>query len=322
MQTSDQVQQSPEERLMNFLGDNGEFPGEQAEDLPSRYPEEQQEDVSAEAQEETAETQEEQQESETQEQRMFRLKHNEQEFEKSEEEVISLAQQGFDYTQKTQRLAEERRAVEAQTQAIKAQEEAIKQAAEFQQVAHKQLAKLTAVDEQLAQYQQVNWQALTDQDPIEAQKLFFAYQQLQNQRGQLAQEVAGAQQEFSRQLQSLQAKRLEENKAILSRDIPNWGPELAKELMTTGKAYGFDDAELSQLSDARAIKLLHDANQWRKLQNSKPSMQNKISAVPPVVKPGSKDGKTVQHAQTKQMRDALRKTGDASLAARLIEKGL
>jgi hypothetical protein len=34
----------------------------------------------------------------------------------------------------------------------------------------------------------------------------------------------------------------------------------------TGLAHGFTEAELSQVSDARTLKVLHEAAQWRALQ--------------------------------------------------------
>ena len=42
-----------------------------------------------------------------------------------------------------------------------------------------EIAQITALDQQLSQYANVNWNQLSDSDFVEAQKLFFTYNQLQ-----------------------------------------------------------------------------------------------------------------------------------------------
>jgi len=159
------------------------------EDEPIAEPE-----VVAEVAEETteAETEETSQEETTEEEappRKLKLTHNGEEIEKDETEVIALAQQGFDYTQKTQKLAEERKYVETLTSTIKEQEKAFHEQVQIQSALIQEVAKLTAIDQQLSQYQNLNWQQLSDTDPVVAQKLFFTYNQLQVQRGQLVNEL-------------------------------------------------------------------------------------------------------------------------------------
>ncbi len=113
---------------------------------------------------ETEETTEEEQEAE----RVLKLKHDGVEIEKPESEVITLAQQGFDYTQKTQKLAEDRKVVEAAAQTIKDQEVAFRKQVEVQSALINEIADVTAIDKQLSQYQNLNWQQLSDSDPVEA----------------------------------------------------------------------------------------------------------------------------------------------------------
>lgn len=259
---------------------------------------------------------------ETKEQRLLRLKHDGVEIEKPEDEVIALAQQGYDYTQKTQKLAEDRKIVETLAQTLKSQEQAFQQSVQVQSALTQDIAKVTAIDLQLSQYQNLDWQGLSNTDPVEAQKLFFAFTQLKTQRDQAVNEVQQKQQAFTHFQSEARAKQVALGQAVLAKEIPGWSPDLAKSLIATGKEYGFEDNELANITDPRAVKLLHDAAQWRKFQSTKSVADKKVATASPVVKPGAKDTKTVANANTKADRDNLRKTGKSEYAAKLIERML
>lgn len=318
---SDQAQeQSPEARMMAILGaeeqeQEGEqqaAPEQEGADAPEVEP------LTSEDQEEEQEEQEEEEEAP----RLMKLKHDGQEIEKPETEVIELAQKGFDYTQKTQQLAEERKAIEEFTQNLRHQEDLVRQQFQTQAALIEEIAKVTAIDQQLAAYNGLDWQALSNADPVEAQKLFFAYNQLQTQRGQAANEVQQKQQALTQnQQQALLAKTLE-GKKVLERDIPGWNADKVKAVVETAKQYGFNDSEISTLVDPRQVKVLHDAMQWRKFQATKPVTDKKVSNATPQLKAGAKDAKNAGNAQMRQARDALRKTGKGDYAAMLIEKML
>jgi hypothetical protein len=308
---SDQVEaQSPEERMLALVEADDSFADAEP---PEEVPEEETE--------QSEETEEETEGDEAPEPRVLKLKHNGEEVDKTEEEVIALAQQGFDYTQKTQQLAEERRQIESQAQAIKANEQAFQQQVQLQTALIQDIAEITAIDKQLAQYQNLDWNSLSNNDPVEAQKLFFSYNQLQTQRGQLANQLDGKHREITNQQTQAFQQVLAENRAIVERDIPNWA-EVKPKLKQVGKEYGFSDQELSSIVDARQLKILHDAMKYRELQASKPGVQNKVSQAKPVVKPGAKDGKTDQTSKAKQVRDQLRKTGKSEYAQAAIERML
>ena len=116
---------------------------------------------------------------------LLKLKVNGEEIEKPLDEVVALAQQGLDYTKKTQEVAEQRKELEAYSQNIKVQEENFRQQVELQNMLIGEIAQITALDQQLSQYANVNWNQLSDSDFVEAQKLFFTYNQLQQERSTL-----------------------------------------------------------------------------------------------------------------------------------------
>ena len=309
------IEQSVQDRMEAFL-----MMEDTIEDEPIAEPE-----VVAEAAEETteAETEETSQEETTEEEappRKLKLTHNGEEIEKDETEVIALAQQGFDYTQKTQKLAEERKYVETLTSTIKEQEKAFHEQVQIQSALIQEVAKLTAIDQQLSQYQNLNWQQLSDTDPVEAQKLFFTYNQLQVQRGQLVNELNTKKQGLTEAQKTARAKQVELGQKVLEKEIPGWNKDMARSIVESGREYGFNDEELSNLTDPRAVKLLHDAAKWREFQKTKPAVEKKVSTAKPTVKPGATNTNAPARAKDIEARQQLRKTGDQNLAAKLIER--
>jgi hypothetical protein len=167
----------------------------------------------------------------------------------------------------------------------------------------------------------VNWNQLSDNDFVEAQKLFFTYNQLQQERSQLVSQFEAKKQQVVQKQTQLMSEKIAKGKEILAKEIPNWSPETNQALLSTGKDYGFSDAELNSIVDPRHVKVLHDAMQWRKLQQNS-TVKKKVSSAKPVVKPGSKDTKAEASSNHRNLREQLRKTGKSDAAQKLIENML
>jgi hypothetical protein len=315
--------QSVEDRMMAILDAEDTIQNEPPVNLDEEEREEALEAESEETEEVEEADVEDEEEADSDEQpiQSLTLKVNGEEIEKPLEEVIALAQQGFDYTKKTQEVAEQRKALEDYAQAVKAQEQAFQQQVQLNQALMGDVAQLTAVDQQLAAYNDVNWQQLSDTDFVEAQKLFFTFNQLQTTRANLAQQFEAKQQQFLQAQQQSLAQRIEQGKAVLAKEIPNWSRETSQEIITTGKDYGFTDDELSAIVDPRHVKVLHDAMQWRKLQSNK-AVKNKVAQAKPMVKPAADQNKAKETGNIKQVREQLRKTGNSDYAKKLIENML
>ena len=326
---SDQVpEQSPQSRLETMLGDSIESdvkPPElqdEEEQTPLEAEAEATEEVeSEEATEEPDEEVEEEEQSQDEVPAILKLKVNGEDVEKPLDEVVALAQQGLDYTQKTQQVAEQRKELEAYAESIKAQEQAFQEQMQLNNVLIEDVAKITSLDQQLNQYANVNWQQLSDNDFVEAQKLFFTYNQLQQERSQLVSQFEAKKQQVVQKQSQLMAEKIAKGKEVLAKEIPNWSPETNQALLSTGKDYGFSDAELNSIVDPRHVKVLHDAMQWRKLQQNS-VVKKKVSNAKPVVKPGSKDTKAEANSNHRQLRESLRKTGKSDAAQKLIENML
>ena len=319
------MEQSPQDRLMamldvaddEVLSDELIEQEEVEEDEAENVETDEQADEEAE-QDDEPETEVEDDEDSNEQPQTFKLKIKGEEIEKPLEEVINLAQMGADYTQKTQEVAEQRRQLEDYAQTIKVQEETLQRQYEAQQMFLSEVADIKAIDSQLAHFANVNWQELSDNDFVEAQKLFFTHNQLQEKRRQITGNLETKAKQMQQQREAQLQKRVEEGKAILAKEIPNWSQKTSQEIISVGKEYGFTDDELGTIVDPRHVKVLHDAMQWRKLKGNS-VVKNKVSQAKPVVKAGSKDTKQEASSATRQVRDQLRKTGKSDYAQKLIE---
>ena len=168
-----------------------------------------------------------------------------------------------DYTRKTQSVAEEKRAIEARAQQLQQREQ-------FQQQHVQAVAKVMAIDEQLAKYQALDWNGLTDADPVQALKLDRQMRELQMQKTQLVNGIEQSQQQMSQAQQQAIARQRQEAVAQLQREIKGFGtPEVAKELFETGTKYGIKENEWANLDDPRLYRLIDIARKYDKLVSQK-----------------------------------------------------
>ena len=219
------------------------------------------------------------------------LKHNGKPVKLKLDEVIEHAQKGFDYTQKTQELADQRKQVEQYAQFVQQQ-------AEFQKQFQAETAQIGAIDMQLQRFKEVDWSAYTDQDPVEATKAWQRYQLMQQQRGEMVQTLTQRQAQAQREMAQRTDKALAEAASQLENELGKaWNAETRKALKDNASTYGFSDEELSQIVDPRVVKVLFDAYKYRQLQSQKVSVNKKVSEAPKLAKPG---GKPVQVESSKR----------------------
>lgn len=150
-----------------------------------------------------------------------------------------------DYTEKTMAVAEQRKAFEAKMQ--------------FTEAFTADIAKLEAVNQRLAEFEQVDWNRLSDEDPVLWQKLFSQHRILDSQRNQLAQQLAQKKQEMTLNQQQEIAKAVEASETVLRRDIKDWSPQLESNLQQFAvDKFGFDISDVKNAkTDPRLYKLMH-----------------------------------------------------------------
>lgn len=234
------------------------------------------------------------------------------------EDTIKYARQGFDYTQKTQDLATQRKQVESHLQ----------QLAEVQQfVPHllQEQAQVAALQQQLDQYKGVNWVAYAQQATPEQ------YAQARAQYDALKESYAQARETFGQKdaavkqrIAQINAERLQQEDKKLPDLIPSWkdpqkrkaeSEALSKHYETK---YGIQPQELNQfLSTAMSVGVAYKAWKYDQLMEGKANKVNQLRTAPPVTVPGAKSTNTKQDKGNELM-SRLRKTGSVEDAAALL----
>lgn len=229
--------ESPQSRLEAMLGDIQE---EAIQEQPIEEPQEEEivEDTTEDSENEEevvedtvdddepeAEDEVEEDSDEEQPVEIIKLKVNGEEVEKPLDEVVALAQQGLDYTQKTQQVAEQRKELDALQEQLNTASRQYQEQQQLNNMLMDDVAKITALDQQLAQYANVDWKKMSDSDFVEAQKLFFDYNQLQQDRSNAVSQFEAKRQNLVSQQQQLVAQQVAKGKEQLSKEIENWSPE-------------------------------------------------------------------------------------------------
>ena len=244
----------------------------------------------------------------------YKVKASGEEVEVELDELIKGYQQGADYTKKSQALAEQRKALEAERQHL----EYVKQ----ERQAYAQ--KLQALDSFLSQQNQgVNLDVLKETDPIG----YAVAVAEQSQREKQLAVVRNEQQRLAQQQQSEQQTSLQNHLRQESEKLTSLIPELAtpqgdavrKQIRDYAKSIGWSDQELSQLYDSRAVVTLYNGMKYQQLQKSKPEVNKKLQAAPKMMRSGTSAPPT-KSSSDKQAMQRLRETGKVQDAAKAFER--
>lgn len=293
------------------LPDDGEQSEVEAQEVEAEMPEAESEPEAEEVEEEGDPETDEEGEEEPTEPQALTLEIDGEQVTVTPEEVKASYMRQKDYTKKTQELAEQRRAFEAEANAVLSERQ------QYQQL-------LGALAEQLQQTAgpEPDWEALRATDPIE-----YSLQWTEYQRKQQKQQVIAAEQQRLAQLQQVEqqkmmAQTLERERQALLAVVPEWkDAEKAKAekamVIEQGKKLGFSDEELAQAFDHRAIVALRKAALYDQLMSKKQAV---VTQKPPVakqvVKPGSKG--TVDNSVKRRAEQRLNQTGSIRDAAALL----
>jgi len=255
-------------------------------------------------------------ESEEQPKPRYKVKASGEEVEVELDELIKGYQQGTDYTKKSQALAEQRKAIEAERSHL----EYVKQ----ERQAYAQ--KLQALDSFLTQqHQGVDLEVLKETDPIG----YAVAVAEQSQREKQLAVVRNEQQRIAQQQQAEQQASLQNHLRNESEKLVSLIPELAtpqgdavrKQIRDYAKSVGWSDQELSSVYDSRAVHTLYKAMKYEQLQKSKPELNKKLQSAPKMMRSGS-SAPVTRNSQDKQVMQRLRETGKVADAAKAFERFL
>jgi hypothetical protein len=295
-----------------FLGlmDAAEAPEEgQAEDQTEVQEDEQVSEEAEEVQEEESD-----EESEPEAELTYSVKVAGEEKELTLSELKTLAQQGADYTKKTQQVAEQRKALEAESVAIE----------QARQLRDAYAERLQAMEQLLsAPEQSENLEYLKESDPIGyAVKVAELSQQREQLHAVQVERNRIAEQQQAEQQQQLRVY-LAEQSAKLAEVLPEYsdpvkGEALRSDLRSFAKDIGFSDQELSMVRDSRQVLALHKAMLYDKLQKSKPEVTKRVAEATKTIKSGN-GVKPATSEQVKRQQSQLAQSGKVRDAAKLFE---
>ena len=192
----------------------------------------------------------------------------------SEDELKNGYLRQQDYTVKAQTLAEDRRQAETRVQ----------ENAQLVAALASDIGEVRSLESQLAQYQNVDWNALQQSDPVQANTL-MTRQLLLRQAVQEAQgKVQAKAQRLDADRQHSFAAQSSEALEHLKTRIPNFGQQTLVDLREACVKAGYNAADLGRISDKTLLHDLWKARQWDALQMKKPEALSRTKGLPPPAK--------------------------------------
>ena len=163
-----------------------------------------------------------------------------------------------------------------------------------------------------------------ESDPIGYMQKNIEYEeQMGSYNNQMAQ-LQQVSQQSSEASQKAHNAYVQEQMQILQKDIPIFadekkGQQLKDRLVKTGKNhYGYTHNEIEQITDARAIKVLLDAQRYQDIISGKSKAKVKTQSAKSVMKPGAKKTATPNAKVRSRQKAKLRETGRIDDAVGLI----
>ena len=274
------------------------------------------EEVEAQADDES-EVEQDEGEDEQEEPPKYRVKAAGEEKEVTLDELIKSYQLGTDYTKKSQAVAEERKAVEAEKARIE----------EARYLRDQYAERLQVIEQMLNQQPETeNLDYLKETDPIGYAVKVAELSQREKQLAQVRAEQARIAEQQQREQQEQLGQVVQAESRKLAEVIPEYadpqkGETLRRELREFGLKAGFSDQELANVYDSRAVLTLYKAMQYDKLQSAKPSITKKVNEAPKVIKSGVSQPRDSSD-EMKKLKARAKQTGRVADAAKAFERFL
>ncbi len=247
----------------------------------------------------------------------FEIVHNGQQHKLTRAETIELAQKGFDYTSKTQSLAQRESQI---SEALGAAQ----QIAQMQAALAPEIAQVEGFRTAVNEYKDVNWVQLAQQDSSLYAQHRARYDQL---RDGLQASESVLNQKFTvihQGQQQAQATLLQAEQARLAELMPWWKDSKrqsaeVKALTEAAIADGYTVDELKSIPQAKYVRTLWKAKEYDRMMKSQGPQLKKMREAPPMAKPGSANPAPPPGVQREQqLRAQLKKSGSVESAAELF----
>ena len=208
-----------------------------------------------------------------------------------------------DYTQKTQSLAESRKAAESQIEETTATMSAL----------------LSAAGADLSRFEGVDWERAAVENPEQYKQAKASFEQTRSTYEFIKAQSDQYQEQQQQQADTAQKEAATESLTVLKTNIPNWSNDLYYSIGEYAqKDLGVSSEEFNQVADHRIITALYKAMQFDQAKTV--AAKKKIKASPTKTLSGGKADatKATQSESSRKASERLRKTGRVEDAAAVI----
>ena len=214
---------------------------------------------------------------------------------KVSKKMAEAISKGQDYTKKTQEVADRRRAIEDKEQFLEAQ-------GQFMSAASSEMSELQAMHKQLAQFAQVDWNALVQQDSQRALELTIARSNLVDQVKEKTQRVQGLAEHVQDARKKHEANQRTLNMSELERRIGKITDQKRMRISQVATELGMPS---QFMWSPEVLHALDELSEYRALKAAKPQAMKKVAEAPRAIRPQAPQPRTDNQAAL----DRLRKTG-------------
>jgi hypothetical protein len=204
-----------------------------------------------------------------------------------------------DYTKKTQAVAEQRKAFEAQSEQAEATMSAL----------------MSVAGADLSRFQNVDWEKAAIDSPEQYKQAKAAYEQAQSTYNLIKAQADQFQTQQQQQADAAKKEAAKESLTVLKTNIPNWNNDLYYKIGEYAQGLGVSGEEFNEVSDHRVITALWKAMQFDQAKTVAAKKKVKPSATKTLSGSKADSTKAVQSESARKTRERLRKTGTVDDAA-------
>ena len=183
-----------------------------------------------------------------------------------------------DYTQKTQEVAAQRKAIETTVASLELKNQQFAFAESIQPDILKAQQLETQAD-QAYQYLRDNVDSLT---PTDIEKIKIAIEDTRKERDNLVKSLTTKQTEFQQASEQSLKELRNKGTEVLKQRIPGWGEEKAKQVRDYALNSGYTEAEISNVLDPRQVETLWKASQYDNLKSGVTPAVKAVQAAPSI----------------------------------------
>ena len=268
-------------------------------------------EIEAEAEVETEEDQPE--EEEEQPDKYYRVKRDGVEYEVTLDEALAGWQRQQDYTKKTQVVAEEKKALQAEHEAAK-----------NERLQYQQRVEHLVQQQESQKPVEPDWDQLYEADPLQWMKQKEEFRTNKEKSLELQQEQFRLQQEQQQEQQAQMQQFITQQHDVLIDAIPEWkDPQVMarekNEIKQYAQSIGYRPEEVNQIYDSRAVLALRTGMKASGLSGKGAAKLRPIKEAIRSVTPGSAAQQPRQHTTVSKAKMKLAKTGKMSDAENIFK---